>query len=78
MKIYIYRYGSLCEPDIIESFKHIGLEVYEENTEVYNKKSASVTSRINSIINAGKKKIYAFAFTINLLSMAFQDVCETS
>ena len=37
MKIYIYRYGSLCEPDIIDAFKHIGLEVYEENAEVYNK-----------------------------------------
>ena len=30
MKIYIYRYGSICEPDIIDSFKKLGLDVHEE------------------------------------------------
>ena len=25
MKIYIYRYGSICEPDIIDSFKDLDL-----------------------------------------------------
>ena len=28
MKIYIYRYGSICEPDIIDSFKRLGLDVH--------------------------------------------------
>lgn len=37
MKIYIYRYGSLCEPDIIDAFKRIGLEIVEESAEIYNK-----------------------------------------
>ena len=40
MKIYIYRYGSLCEPDIIDAFKRIGLEIVEENAEIYNKSIA--------------------------------------
>ena len=29
MKIYIYRYGSICEPDIIDAFKRLGFQVDE-------------------------------------------------
>ena len=37
MKIYIYRYGSICEPDIIDSFKRLGLDVHEECMEIFDK-----------------------------------------
>lgn len=37
MKIFMYRYGSLCEPDVIDAFRRIGLEVDEETAEIYNK-----------------------------------------
>ena len=37
MKIFIYRYGSLCEPDIIDAFRRIGLTVDEETAEIRNK-----------------------------------------
>lgn len=37
MKILFYRYGSICEPDIIETFHELGYTVYENDTEIYNK-----------------------------------------
>ena len=37
MKIYFYRYGSICEPDVIDSFKRLGLDVDEETIEISNK-----------------------------------------
>lgn len=39
MNVLIYRYGSICEPDIIEAFKKMQLNVIEENAEITNKKS---------------------------------------
>ena len=27
MKLLIYRYGSICEPDIIEGFQELGFEI---------------------------------------------------
>ena len=61
---YIDRYGSLCEPDIIDAFKRIGLEIVEESAEIYNKsiipsESAALAS---SVLTKGG---FAFAFTIN-------------
>lgn len=37
MKIYFYRYGSICEPDVIDSFKRLGLDVDEETIEISKK-----------------------------------------
>ena len=39
MKIYFYRYNSICEPDVIESFKRLGFEIYEETLEMTQKNS---------------------------------------
>lgn len=74
MKIYIYRYGSLCEPDIIDAFKRIGLEIIEESAEIYNKsivpsESAALAS---SVLTKGG---FAFAFTINFFPW-LSDICQ--
>ncbi len=37
MKILFYRYGSICEPDIIEAFGELGHTVCEIDTEIYDK-----------------------------------------
>lgn len=37
MKLLFYRYGSICEPDIIEGFQELGFSVDEITTEIYNK-----------------------------------------
>ena len=42
MKIYFYRYGSICEPDVIDSFKRLGLDVDEEIIEMLKDRKAIV------------------------------------
>ena len=37
MKILVYRYGSICEPDIMEAMEHLGHEVSSINLEITNK-----------------------------------------
>lgn len=37
MNILIYRYGSICEPDIIETFHKLGFQVDEETSLIKNK-----------------------------------------
>ena len=37
MNILFYRYGSICEPDLIEAFREYGLNVVEDRTEITNK-----------------------------------------
>lgn len=38
MNIIFYRYGNICEPDIISSFSSLGINVIEEKEEIHNKK----------------------------------------
>ena len=38
MKILFYRYGSICEPDILSAFHSYGLTVIEDNTNITKKK----------------------------------------
>ena len=74
MKIYIYRYGSICEPDVIESFKRLGLTVDEETIEIYNKSlmPAECIKHVSpKLINGG----YSFVFTINFFPW-LSDVCN--
>lgn len=40
MKLLIYRYGSICEPDIITTFRLFGFDVSEISHEVYHKDSS--------------------------------------
>lgn len=74
MKIYFYRYGSICEPNVIDSFKRLGLEVHEECMEIFNKKlmpAECVSHTSKDIINGG----YSFVFSINFFPW-LSDVCN--
>ena len=55
MKIYFYRYGSICEPDIIDSFKRLGLDVYEETIKILKEKLKAYEE--NTVVSDGKKKV---------------------
>jgi spore maturation protein CgeB len=75
-KIFIYRYGSICEPDVIESFKRLGLDVVEETSEIYDKnllpgECARIVS--DKLLNGG----FAFVFTINFFPW-LSDVCNVA
>lgn len=64
MNILIYRYGSICEPDIIETFHKLGFQVDEETSLIKNK-----TLSDNDCIQIVSERIlqnqYEFVFTIN-------------
>jgi len=64
MNVFFYRYGSICEPSIIESFKKLGFDVYEETSEIFNK----TLTHGKSIDLVSPKLIegdFGFVFTIN-------------
>ena len=74
MKIYFYRYNSRCEPDAIDSFKRLGLQVDEETIEMYKKdllpsECAKIVS--HKLINGG----YTFVFTINYFPW-LSEICQ--
>lgn len=73
MNILIYRYGSICEPDVIRAFQEIGLNVLEEKTEITNK-SLSSAERIQNVEAILKKEQPLFVFSINFYP-AIAEIC---
>lgn len=74
MNILFYRYGSICEPDIIASFKHIGFNITEDTREVYNKQllPSDCIKGLNELL---KQDTYSFIFSINFFP-SVSDVCN--
>ena len=74
MNILFYRYGSICEPDIIASFKHLGFNITEDTREVYNKQllPSDCIKGLNELL---KKDTYSFIFSINFFP-SVSDVCN--
>ena len=74
MKIYFYRYGSICEPDVIDSFKRLGLDVDEETIEISNKNL--LPGECVSIVSPKlMNNNYTFVFTINFFPW-LSDACQ--
>jgi len=74
MNVFFYRYGSICEPSIIESFKKLGFDVYEETSEIFNK----TLTHGKSIDLVSPKLIegdFGFVFTINFFPW-LSDLCN--
>lgn len=74
MNILFYRYGSICEPDIIASFKHLGFKITEDTREVYNKQllPSDCIKGLNELL---KQDTYSFVFSINFFP-SVSDVCN--
>lgn len=89
MKIYLYRYGSICEPDVIDAFKRLGFEVDEETAEMSKKNmtpsecvqiAAAALSQgfLNQTANnsdSTSSTPYTFVFSINFFPW-LSDVCS--
>ena len=74
MNILIYRYGSICEPDVITGFQTLGNHVSEITTEIYNKNlspSGGVTILKNELLASN----YDFVFSINFFPF-ISEVCN--
>lgn len=74
MNILFYRYGSICEPDIIASLKHLGFNITEDTREVYNKQllPSDCIKGLNELL---KQDTYSFIFSINFFP-SVSDVCN--
>ena len=66
MKIFFYRYGSICEPDIIYGFKLLGFVIDECDIEMdINNKSLDIKTYIDYVYPKLMNNNYSFVFTIN-------------
>lgn len=74
MDIIFHRYGSICELDIIEAFQSLGLNVIEEDTEIYQK-SIEPSERIRLLSEQILTHQTAFVFSINYFPYISQ-ICE--
>lgn len=74
MKILLYRYGSICEPALIDAFTQVGLEVIEETTEITDKKISS-TKRLQLVEHILKNENPLFVFSINFYPIIAQ-ICH--
>ena len=74
MNILVYRYGSICEPDIINAFTKCGLSVIEECTEITDKQLSSA-QRLQLVENILKTEHPIFVFSINFYPV-IAEVCH--
>jgi len=74
VEILFYRYGSICEPDIIESFTKLGFEVREETSEIFNKMLTPAQS-VNIVSPRLIDGNFGFVFTINFFPW-LSDLCN--
>ena len=74
MKILFYRYGSICEPDIMECFIRSGHEVTVIDEEIYNK-NVSFAESVELVRTGLDKKPCDCVFTVNFFP-ALSDLCN--
>lgn len=74
MNILFYRYDSICEPDVIEAFQALGVDVKEETAEIA-KKDLSQADRV-TLVSRGIETFHPlFVFSINFFP-ALAEVCH--
>lgn len=74
MEILFYRYGSICEPDIITCFRSMELEVVEENSQVFDKK-VTPSETVDAVSKLIKTHSFLFVFSVNFFP-AVSDICQ--
>ena len=74
MNILIYRYGSICEPDVITGFQALGNQVSEITAEIYNK-NLSPSEGVTLLKNELLTHSYDFVFSINFFPF-ISEVCN--
>lgn len=74
MTILFYRYGSICEPDIIEAFRQMNIDVAEETAEMTDKQ-LSPAKCVELVSHALEENHPVFVFSINFFP-AVAEVCH--
>ena len=74
MEMLFYRYGSICEPDLISIFESFGLHVVTLGAEITDKK-LSASDRIKLLSECIDNHTFSFIFSINFFP-SISDLCE--
>lgn len=74
MTILVYRYGNICEPDIIRTFQEFGTQV-EEICEEITEKKMTASRRVELVHKAIENCRPAMVFSINFFP-AIAEVCH--
>lgn len=74
MKLLFYRYGSICEPDIIDGFEELGHTILEITTEITNK-SLTPQESIQIVSDTLLEHPVDFVFSINFFPF-LSEVCN--
>lgn len=74
MNVLVYRYGSICEPDVIDAFRKMRLNVIEESTEI-NHKNLMPSEQVRLVKEALDQYHPMFVFSINFFP-AIADICH--
>lgn len=74
MEIIFYRYGSICEPDLMDAFTACGIKIIEEETEI-SQKSISSEDRIKLLGELILTNHPTFVFSINYFPH-ISEICE--
>lgn len=74
MNILFYRYGCICEPDILEVFRNLQLQVYENTLEMTEKNLTS-SQKLSALIPILCEQQFDFVFSLNYFPYLSQ-VCE--
>lgn len=74
MHILIYRYGSICEPDVITGFEELGNQVSGVTVEITDK-NISATERVQLLSQELLSHSYDFVFSINFFPF-ISEVCN--
>ena len=74
MKVLIYRYGSICEPDIISTFQKMAFDVVEYDREITHKKDEPSLS-VNLLSDFLQDHEVDFVFSINFFPYV-SEVCR--
>ncbi len=74
MEILFYRYNSICEPDLIESFEKLGITVVEDRTQI-TEKNVSGERLVGEVAEILRNHSFLFVFSVNFFP-ALSEICE--
>ncbi len=78
MKILFYRYGSICEPDLLAVFQRLNIEIYEDTLEI-SEKRLPLSGRIKHLAESYSRASVSgkpdFIFSLNFFPYV-SEFCE--
>ena len=74
MNLLFYRYGSICEPDMIEGFLELGCSVFEITAEI-TEKNIPAGQRVQLLYQTISNGSYDFVFSVNFYPF-ISEVCK--